>query len=207
MIGAGGHAKVLLDLLEVCGAKIVDIVDSNPENNGGDLLGFPVVSGDQNVLSHQSAAIDLVLGVGSTSPSTKRKEIFIRFSNIGYKFRTCIHPSAVVSAHAALGAGAQVMAGAVIQADCRIGNNTIVNTGATVDHDCQIGDHVHIAPGAILSGAVNVGDGAHIGAGAIIRECITVGAWAMVAAGACVIHDVPEFGRVAGIPARELTHG
>jgi hypothetical protein len=33
---------------------------------------------------------------------------------------------------------------------------------------------------------------------------VTIGRWALVAAGSVVVHDVPDFALVAGVPARRI---
>ena len=51
---------------------------------------------------------------------------------------------------------------------------------------------------------VRIGAGADIGVNAIILPGITVGRGAIVGAGAVVTRDVPEFAKVAGVPARVI---
>lgn len=204
VIGAGGHAKVLVGLLDALGAEVLGLTDGDPSRHGEAVLGRPVIGGDDAVDGYAPSDVALVLGVGSTGPGPARREIYARFCGRGYRFRSCIHPAAWVAPDAVVGSGTQIMAGAVVQPGCRIGDNVIVNTGAGVDHDCRIGDHVHIAPGAVLGGAVALGAGAHIGSGATVIEQRRIGAGAMVCAGACVVTDVAEGARVGGVPAAEI---
>jgi acetyltransferase-like isoleucine patch superfamily enzyme len=51
---------------------------------------------------------------------------------------------------------------------------------------------------------VEIGPGAWIGTRALVLGPCRIGADAVVAAGAVVTRDVPDGGRVAGVPAREL---
>ncbi len=193
VLGAGGHAKVLIEALEKCGVEIFGLADVDSSCWGKELLGRSIAGGDDWVLEQPVAANRLVNAVGSVDRASleRRRAIFERFHARGYRFAQVVHPSAVLSPRALRGEGAQVMAGAVVQADARIGANTIVNTRASVDHDCDIGSHVHIAPGAVLCGGVAVGDGVHIGAGAIVRQGIRIGTGALVGAGAVILRDVP----------------
>lgn len=203
VLGAGGHAKVLVEALLATSAVIAGIVDSDRALTGTKLLGVPVLGGDEVIEEFPPSKILLVNGLGSVGLPLRRQQLFERYITSGYDFATVVHPSAVVASDVVLCNGSQIMAGAVIQPGSRVGCNVIINTRASVDHDCIIGDHTHIAPGVTLSGGVTVGASSHIGTGATIIQQIAVGSCSMVAAGAVVIHDVPENSVVMGIPAKE----
>ncbi|KAF0220678.1 MAG: UDP-perosamine [Geobacteraceae bacterium] len=202
VLGAGGHAKVLIDALLTTSEVIAGVVDSDPALTGTTVLGVPVLGGDDVVGEFPPSEIMLVNGLGSVGLPVRRQLIFEKFKGIGYNFATVVHPSSVVADDTVLGEGAQVMAGVVIQPGSRIGCNAIINTSASVDHDCIIGDHTHIAPGVTLSGGVKVGTGSHIGTGATVIQGIVIGEQSLVAAGAVVVFDVAGKATVKGIPAR-----
>lgn len=203
LIGAGGHARVLLDALLLTGARVAGLLDADPALAGTRLLGYPILGDDEALRERQPATFDLVNAIGSTKSLARRRAVYVELRARGYRFAGVLHPAATVSRHAAVDEGAQIMAGAVIQACARIGANSIVNTGATVDHDCQVGAHVHVAPGATLSGNVQVGDETHIGSGATVIQGVRIGARCVVAAGAVVLENVPDDSMVAGVPARK----
>jgi sugar O-acyltransferase (sialic acid O-acetyltransferase NeuD family) len=204
VLGAGGHAKVLIEALLKNGAVIAGIVDPNPVFLGTEILGVPVIGGDEVITGYPPTDVLLVNGIGSISRPEVRKSVFERFVSQGYRFATVVHSSAVVASDVMLGEGAQVMAGAVIQPGTRIGCNAIVNTRASVDHDCQVEDHGHLAPGVTLSGNVAVGAGTHVGTGATVIQGVSIGANCLVAAGALVIRAVQDNMTVMGVPAREV---
>lgn len=204
ILGAGGHAKVVINALHCLGANISGITDPDPNTHGKSILGVKVLGGDDVVFKYALDSVVLVNGVGSTNASNHRKFLFQQFLDKGFGFKSVIHPSAIVSKDVNISDGALVMAGVVIQPGCQIGANAIINTRASVDHDCFIGAHSHIAPGAVLGGGITVGEGCHIGAGATVIQSIRIGAGALIAAGATVISDVPANGRVAGVPARGM---
>jgi len=204
VLGAGGHAKVLVDALRGLGTDIRGIVDADPAKHGQTLLDVPIIGDDRTVLASPTDSVLLVNGLGTVRASLQRRQIYESFKSKGYQFATVVHGSAIVAPDVTLGEGAQVMAGAVIQTGCRLGENTIVNTRAAIDHDCAIGSHAHISPGATLCGNVAVGEGTHIGAGATVIQGIRIGRNCTVAAGALVIRDIGDDVIVAGAPAREM---
>jgi sugar O-acyltransferase (sialic acid O-acetyltransferase NeuD family) len=203
VIGAGGHAKVLIDALLTIGIEVLGATDMDPVRLDSSICGLRVLGDDNILVRYAPQAVRLVNGLGSVAVTTARQRIYEKYKGLGYSFETIIHPSAVVSKDVELSEGVQVMAGAIIQAGSRIGQNTIINTGATVDHDCEIGAHVHLAPGAILSGSVKVGSGTHIGTGAVVIQNILVGHNDIIGAGSVVVENIADCRKVIGVPARE----
>lgn len=205
-LGAGGHAKVVLDALVLAGGhEIVGLLDPRRELWGTEVLGVPVL-GDDDLLPDQydSGVSHAFIGLGSSSDTRPRRQLHERARVAGFDIVTVVHPRASVATSARLGPGATVLAGAVVNSDARLGENVIVNSGAIVEHDCVVGDHVHIASGACLASGVTVGDGAHVGAGASVRQGVVIGAGAVVGLGAAVVREVEPDVVVAGVPARVL---
>lgn len=202
VIGAGGHAKVVLSSLDRMGVQTLGLVDADPARHGGTVLGRPVLGGDAAVLDHPPAAVRLVNGIGGSGPPRLRAAVQRRFAEQGYRFLTVLDPTAIIGPDVEIGEGAQVLAGAVVQPGCRIGVGVIVNSRAAVDHDCRIGDFAHVAPGATLSGDVRVGPLTLIGVGAAVRQGIEIGAETVVGAGAAVVNDLAAGLVAVGVPAR-----
>ena len=204
LIGAGGHARVLIAALKRAGTVPRACVDADSAKWQRALDGVTVLGGDERLPELGAPEeIELVNAIGFIRTAAPRREIWQRFA-ARYRFAIVRDPSAIVDDTARLGAGAQLLAGSIVQAGAAIGENTIINTGAQVDHDCRIGAHSHIAPGAVLSGAVQVGDCVLIGAGAVIKQGVVIGSGAIVAMGAVVIRDVAEGAVVGGVPARSI---
>jgi len=204
--GAGGHARVVIEILR-CGDiyDLAGLLDPRPELQGTRVLGVPVLGDDGMLpeLMHEGVE-HFFVGVGTVGDSGPRRNLFEKAVGFGMEPVSAVHPQAVVSPSAELGAGVTVMAGAVLNACARLGMNVIVNTCAVVEHDCVIGKHVHIATGAKLAGGVQVAAGAHVGAGATVLESIHIGKNAVVGAGAVVVRDVAPAVTVVGCPARLL---
>lgn len=201
ILGAGGHAGILVDALQSAGVKIIGLTDIHPEKKLP-VFGVPVIGHEDMVKDYSPDRIRLVNGVGSEYSMQGRAELYKKFKSFGYTFVSVMHPAAVISRLAFLDEGVQVMAGAVLQAGCHIGENSLVNTNASVDHNCVIGAHVHLAPGVTLSGNVTIADSVHVGTGATIIQKINIGRGSLIAAGAVVIKDVPENSVAMGVPAR-----
>lgn len=204
VLGAGGHAKVLIDALLLLGVEVIGATDPDPALAGKAILGVPVIGGDEMLARHKPGTVQLVNGLGGVRPHPARRQLFQRFKALGYAFTSVVHPAAVVARDVALGEGVQIMAGVIVQAGSRVGRDAIINTRASIDHDCLLGEHVHIAPGVVLSGGVAVGDDTHVGTSATVIQNVRIGRGCLIAAGATVIRDIPDGMAVAGIPAREL---
>jgi len=202
-LGAGGHAKVVLDILrQHPDYQILGLLDSDPTHLGTEVLGIPVIGNDELLPKLRAQGVThFFVGVGSIGSTALRTKLYQRGITSGLDPVTAIHPAATVAPSAILGLGATIMAGAVINPCAELGANVVVNTGAIVEHDCVIGDHAHIAPGACLLGGVRIGLACHVGAMAVIRQGITVGDAAIVGAGSVGGSDGPKGIKVLGVPA------
>lgn len=207
IIGAGGHARVLVDALRAGGRDVAGFCSKDGDTASGNMTAVPHIGDDATLLTLDPKTVTLINGVGTTGNAAARRGVFEKFQKAGFSFVTIIHPSAIVAVDCLIAEGAQIMAGAILQPGTRIGPNAIVNTGARVDHDCDIGAHAHVAPGACLAGSVTVGPAAHVGAGAVVIQGKSIGAAAIVGAGAVVISDITKDITVVGAPARPRNTG
>ncbi len=205
-LGAGGHARVLIEALRASGFSGRGVLlDPDRSLWGKERFGLPVLGGDERIGKlAEGGEATFVVAVGSVGATDLRRRLYALGRSFALEPMRIVHPSAIVSPSAHLGAGVQLLAGSIVNAAAVIGENVIVNTGAIVEHDCRIGDHVHIATGARLASTVEVGAGAHVGAGATIRQEIRIGPGAIVGAGAVVVKDVPAETTVVGVPAHPL---
>jgi len=199
--GAGGHAKVILDILEREGrCQIEGLLDDDPRRQVGEFFGYPVLgSGERLAEVRESGVQGAIIAVGDNET---RGRLAGQVQLVGLRLVTALHPAAVISRGVEIGEGSAVMAGAVINADSVIGENTIVNTSATVDHDCWVGACVHLSPGVHVAGGVQIGHHAHLGIGAVVLPGVSIGHHATVGAGSVVSRDLPHGVVAVGVPAR-----
>jgi sugar O-acyltransferase (sialic acid O-acetyltransferase NeuD family) len=200
VIGGGGHAKVVVATLKAAGVPLFGFCD--PDSTKLSVLGLPKLGCDKAVESYCPSEFQLAMGIGGTRAGGARSEVFERFVNLGYRFLTVIHPTAVVGPEVVLGEGTVVFAGAVIQPGCEVGINCILNTRCAIDHDCTLGPHCHVAPGATLAGRVTLGRNCHVGAGSTVIQEVTLGQNVTVGAGSVVIRNIGDDSTVVGVPAR-----
>ncbi len=196
VLGAGGHARVVLDILNSCSKadqNRTEILDDHLP--AGTEIGNYIVAGPIAQCKSYRPETGFIIAIGDNQT---RKRIAQTYP---LNYVTLIHSSAVIGSNVEIGEGTVIMAGAVINSGCRIGKHCIVNTGATVDHDCVIHDFVHISPGAHLGGTVEVGTESWIGIGACVRNNLTVCKNSIIGAGAAVVDNIMEPGVYVGVPA------
>jgi sugar O-acyltransferase (sialic acid O-acetyltransferase NeuD family) len=197
IIGAGGHAKVVLSTLAAAGQSVDAFYDDDGSLIGKTILGIPVEGPLKTATPERVRS--LIIGVGD---NRLRQALANRFGWVTWL--TARHPWSWIDSSVILEGGSVVFAGAVVQPDTTIGEHVILNTGCTVDHDCRIGGFVHLGPGVHLCGGVSVDEGVLLGVGAVVKPGIHIGRWAVVGAGAVVVEDVPAGSTVTGVPAKRL---
>ena len=199
--GAGGHAKVVIDIIERQGSyDVAAVLDDDAGLKGSDCFGHGVLGGRAELAGLWSAG--LRLAIVTIGENASRSALAAELSAQGWEFALAVHPHASISRGVEIAPGSVIMAGCVINADARIGAHSIINSGASVDHDCRIAEGVHIAPGCHLCGGVSVGRGTFLGAGSTVTPGVNIGSKVIVGAGSVVIRDVADGSKISGAPAR-----
>lgn len=197
IVGAGGHAKVVISTLHAAGYDVKGVFDDDEGKWGEQLLGVPVIGAPAEL--NNLSPVRALVAVGG---NPIRKALVERFIKVDWV--TVIHPSAEVHSSVRLGAGTVVFAGAIIQPDAIIGAHAIINTGALIDHDCVIGDYAHVAPRANLAGGVWLGEGVFLGIGSSVIPGVRIGSWTTLGAGGVAIKNLPSGAVAVGLPARVI---
>jgi UDP-perosamine 4-acetyltransferase len=201
VVGSGGHAKVIIDILQ-SESKVELVGAISSDRTQSTICDIPVLGDDSILPKLFSQGINhAFIAVGS---NRLRAKLGKNVEEIGFQLINAISPQAVLSARVKLGKGIAIMPGAVVNVDTQIDDYAIINTGATVDHDCRIGRYVHIAPGSHLCGNVEVGEGTFICVGSSVIDKSKIGEWAVLGAGGVVISDLPAYVTAVGVPARVI---
>ena len=197
IIGAGGHAKVIADIIIKSGDNLLGFLDDNIKK-GTNIVGEYKVIGDFNdrfSIGALNNNTEFIIGLGDNN---KREEIA---KTPNFKFYTAIHPSAQIAIDVVIDEGTVIMANSVINPSAKIGKHCIINTGAIIEHDNILEDYVHVSPNATLCGTVSIGKLTHIGAGAVIKNNIRVCENCIIGAGTVVIKNIEKEGTYVGVPA------
>jgi UDP-perosamine 4-acetyltransferase len=198
VLGAGGHAKVVIEILRAMGER-VDLCIGGADSPDV-CAGVPVVRGDEHL--HTLAARGYRRAFVAIGANAVRQRVGQQARDAGFTMIRAVSPLAAISPSARIGEGVAVMAGAVVNAEAVVGDFAILNTGATVDHDCRIGAAAHVGPQCALAGQVQVGEGSFLGIGCKVIPLVTIGRDVVVGAGSVVIADLPDHVTALGVPAR-----
>jgi sugar O-acyltransferase (sialic acid O-acetyltransferase NeuD family) len=206
VIGSGGHAKVVIDILQEMKGVAIAGVTSNSIAKNSIFCGIPVIGEDIVIKDYVNKGnYFAAMGLGGYRDNYLRERVFHFIKNLGMSFINAIHPSAIISKTVKLGEGVVIFPGAVINTDVRIGNNTIIATGSTIDHETVVGDHVLVSAGVTIGAYSQIMEGVVLALGAKVISGVTIGANSLIASGAVVIKNIEDNKRVYGIPAKEKT--
>lgn len=190
MIGGGGHASVLTEILLTQGRNILAVISPEDVSQRSVFKGITTLEKDEDVLKFAKDKVLLVNGIGMMPKSSFKKKINEYFISLGYQFETVIAGSAFISPFSKIETGAQILPMAIVQTGATVGKHSIINTGAVVEHDCKIGAYNHIAPKATLCGQVETEENVYVGAGSVIFQSLVLGQETIVGAGAIVRNNL-----------------
>lgn len=205
IIGASGHAKVVIDIIEKQNKyDIFGLIDSHKP------IGYNVF--DYEVLGTEALIPELIknhqiqAGIIAIGDNAQRKRMVDKIAAISSKFKyiKAIHPQAVIGKNVIIEEGTVIVAGAIINACSKIKRHSIINTKGSIGHDCFLEDFVSVAPGATVGGNVTIKEGGIVGIGATILGKCTIEQQALVGAGALVNKDIPAYTVVYGVPAKAI---
>lgn len=201
VIGAGGHAKVIVDILQQnMEYEVVGLID---QQGTGGFWNIPVIGSDED-LPRLRAEMNVNKAFVALGNGKLRKLVTSKVLAAGYTLINVISKYSTISNRVKLGTGIAIMPGAVINADVVIGDGCIINTNASLDHEDIVGNYTHIAPGSALSGKISVGRQCLLGTGCRVIDGIKIGDNTIVGAGTVVIDNIEGNCTVVGVPARKL---
>jgi sugar O-acyltransferase (sialic acid O-acetyltransferase NeuD family) len=184
LIGAGGHCKSCIDVIEQEGRfQISGIVDRTGANSPTEVLEYPLIGTDDDLGRLRVSIEHALVTVGQVQSAEVRIRLYKRLVELGYQLPVIISPKAHVSMHACIGNGTIVMHGVTVNANANVGVNCILNSHCLIEHDAVIEDHCHVSTGAIVNGQAVVGAGSFVGSGAVVVQCERVSQGSFVRAG------------------------
>lgn len=191
LIGAGGHASVLADILKQNQQIIAGVITLITPSSTifADIKQY---DSDDDLALFNEQDYDVLVALGPKPYDEKRINVISMLHEQGYTLKSVVSKHAIISDYAVISPGAQILPGAIINAEAYIGLHVVINSRAVIEHDCTIGDFCHIAPGATLCGGVNIARNTFIGAGAVILPGISIGSDTVIGANALVDKDVPD---------------
>lgn len=193
LIGAGGHARACIDVIERQSQhRIIGLVGL-PEEIHSQHLGYEVIAKDDALAQLAKSTTYALITTGQIHTAKLRRHLYQQATQCGFQMPVIISPTAHVSRHATVGAGSIVMHGAIVNAGAKVGNNCIINSCALLEHDTTVEDHCHISTGAILNGGVRVAAGSFIGSGCVIKEGLSIGKECLVGIGLTVRQPLADF--------------
>lgn len=203
-IGTGGHAKVVIDIMEsACNYEIIGVTTKDEDIK--EFLGYPVLGNDEVLLDYKNKGVkNIAIGIGGYRNNDLRINIYNRLKSEGFNPIKIVHHSVFIGRGVSIGEGSVIFPGVVINTDAKIRNNVIIATSSSIDHETIIEDNVLISAGVTIGVYSIIKFGALVGLGAKIVSGITIGDNVLVGAGAVVVQDALERGTYLGIPARKI---
>jgi sugar O-acyltransferase (sialic acid O-acetyltransferase NeuD family) len=194
IIGAGGHAKVIVNLIKEL--KIYRIVGFYDDDENSTLYDIKYLGKTINL---DNSIENFIIGIGNNKI---RKKIYEKNQNVNW--HSLIHPKSIIAENIIIGEGTVVCAGCIIETDVSIGKQCIINTGCNINHECCIDDFTDISPSATICGQVNIGKSSFIGANCTILQCISIGDKCIIGAGSVIIKNTTNNAKIVGNPGRIL---
>jgi sugar O-acyltransferase (sialic acid O-acetyltransferase NeuD family) len=205
IIGASGHARVVIDIVEHAGEfEIAGLVDRDSEV-GSRVLGYPVLGREDDlpILARTHSLRGAAVAIGDNFVRSQVADRIVR-SCPDLQFVSAIHPRATIARGVAIGRGTVIMAGTVVNPGSEIGRGCILNTSSSLDHDSRMEDYSSLAPRVAIGGNCRIGSHSALGIGASVIHGVTIGEHVVVGAGSTVLQDVEPRQIVYGTPARVI---
>ena len=190
LVGAGGHARSCIDVIELSGQFIIAGLVEKDETSTQENMNYPILGSDDDLRVLRQKYSHAFVTVGQIKSPETRIILFQRLQELDYQFPVIVSPRAYVSKNAQISKGTIVLHDAMVNANAKVGKNCIINNKALIEHDALIGDHCHIATGAIVNGKVAVGNESFIGSGAVTKQSISIGNNCVIGAGVVVKIDL-----------------
>ena len=187
VIGAGGHARSVIDIIEELREwKIIGLIGKE-EELGKQVNGYRILGTDDELESIRKLCQYAFIGIGQIKDYMPRIIIAKKLDKLKFKIPIIQAKGAYVSKRTTIQRGTLICNGSIINSGAQIGEHTIINTGAIIEHDSKIGSYTHVSTGTIVNGGVKVGEKSFIGSRSMVREGVVVPKCSIIRAGSVVM--------------------
>ena len=138
LIGAGGHARSCIDVLEKENQfKIAGLIEKDESMTDAN-LGYPIIGTDDDLNILRKKYDHALITVGQIKSSKVRIKLYQLLKELGFILPVVISSHAYVSKHTQVGEGTIIMHGAIVNANAQIGKNCIINNQSLIEHPLLI---------------------------------------------------------------------
>lgn len=193
IIGAGGHARTIINLLKVLNYEIRGVYDDSiPKKKDEIIDGFPLL-GKLSLLKSSDVCV-----IGKAN-IPDRLAIF-KNNNLNLLKDNLIHPKSIIESKS-IGFMNHFSANSFIAESASLGNSNVIYSSSTIEHEVEIGDNNIITSGVVICGRAKLGSNIFLGANCTILPKVNICSGTIVGAGAVVTKSIKEQGTYIGTPA------
>ncbi len=155
LIGAGGHARSCVDVIELENRfQIAGYVDKNLNKKA---FKYPVLGCDEDLKTLFKSYKFAFLALGQIKSADLRMSLYETLKTIGFKLPTIVSPLAYISPYAKINQEASIiMHHALVNTGASVGKACILNTKSLIEHDAVVEDFCHISTAAVVNGKCRV---------------------------------------------------
>lgn len=186
LIGAGGHCRACIDVIERENKyNILGLIDLK-ENIGKEVLGYKIIDCDDNIEKYVKKGNCFLITIGQITSPEKRIKMYNNLKKLNAEIATVISPLSYVSKHSSIDEGTIVLHDVVINANVKVGKNCIINTKSLLEHDVVVNDNCHVSTGAIVNGGCRIAYNTFVGSNSVIVQGTSVKENSFIKAGSLV---------------------
>jgi sugar O-acyltransferase (sialic acid O-acetyltransferase NeuD family) len=190
IIGCGGHARSVADVILANGDNFLCFVDNNARS-GEVIYGHPVLT----TLPSETTRFHIAVG-----DNRQRKELALCYKTLQYY--SVIASTATHGFQTTIDSGCFIAHRVHLGPEVHVGSGTIINTGSIIEHEVSIGLFCHVAPHSTICGRTRIGHHVFIGAGSVIIDNISICDNVVIGANSTVIKNIGQSGIYVGCPAK-----
>lgn len=205
VIGASGHASVIIDIIERQDKYIIAGLIDSYKPIGTKIFNYEVI-GTEKDLTALVKQHHITGGIIAIGDNFDRYSMFEKIEALALNFTyiSAIHPNAIIGKQVLIKPGTAIMPGAIANANAVIGDFCILNTASTLGHDCEMQAFSSLAPGVNIAGHVTIGTCSSIGIGSSVIGGVSIGSHTHIGAGSTVVKDVDSLKIAYGTPSEEI---